>query len=116
MAGRRPTEEVVNARIALAKARLEVLAAEADAGPNAAERAFGLVRRRPWQGAGLALIAGVVLGVGRGRALRTLVPVVAPVLAQIAVTALRGVDASTVTRASRAGTTSGARSRERNRP
>lgn len=87
MAGRRPTEEALNARIAAAKARLEVLAAAADAGPNAAE----LVRRRPWQGVGLALMAGVVLGVGRGRALRTVVPAVAPLLAEIAVTALRGV-------------------------
>ncbi|MFO8149731.1 MAG: hypothetical protein R6T93_05515 [Trueperaceae bacterium] len=73
----------MNARIAVAKARLELLAAAADARPSLAEQAFGLVRRRPWHGVGVALAAGVVLGVGRGRALRALVPLAAPWVAEL---------------------------------
>lgn len=102
MAGRRANEEVLNARIASAKARLEALAAEVDARPSMAERAFDLVRRRPWQGVGLALVAGVVLGAGRGRALRALAPSAAPLLADVARTALRGADATSGARDARA--------------
>lgn len=87
----------MNARIAVAKARLEVLAAAADARPGLAEQALGLVRRRPWRGVGLALAAGVVLGIGRGRSLRTLAPLATPVLAELAATALRGLDGASRT-------------------
>jgi hypothetical protein len=80
VARRRPDPALVNARIAVAKARLELLAAAADARPGLAAQALDLVRRRPWHGIGLALAAGVVLGVGRARALRTLVPLVAPLV------------------------------------
>lgn len=77
MARRDPDPALVNARIAVAKARLELLAAATDARPGLAAQALDLVRRRPWHGIGLALAAGVVLGIGRGRALRTLVPLIA---------------------------------------
>jgi hypothetical protein len=92
VARRHPNQEVVNARVAVAKARLALLAAEVDARPGLAEQALGLVRRRPWQGLGLALAAGVLLGVGRGRSLRALVPLAAPLLVELA--SVRGPSAA----------------------
>ena len=82
MAGRQSPEEVLNARISVAKARLTLLAAAADARPGVAEQAVGWVRRWPWHGVGLALVLGVALGSGRGRVLRRLVPLAAPVLTE----------------------------------
>jgi hypothetical protein len=107
VAGRLPDEQVVNGRVALAKARLKVHAAAADAGPSAAALAAGAVRSRPWGGVAVALAAGVALGVGRGRVMRTLLaPAAAPLLTELAWTVLRsGVDAVRTKRAARAGST-----------
>jgi len=74
----------VNARVQLAKARLAHLAAQADAQPGPVERTAEAIRSRPWQGVGLALLAGVALGVTRKRALPALVPMIVPVLRRVA--------------------------------
>ena len=107
----------MNGRLALAKARLRVHAAAADARPSAAERAAGMVRGRPWRGVGLALLAGVVLGAGRRRVVRTLLgPAMAPLLAEVTWTALRGGgDLVQVKRAARAGAASDVPDAERRR-
>lgn len=80
MADRATHEDVVNARVQLAKARLAHLAAQADAQPGPVERAAEGIRSRPWQGIGLALLAGVALGAGRRRVLPAVVPMVVPLL------------------------------------
>ena len=84
MADRATHEDLVNARVQLAKARLAHLAAQADAQPGPVERTAEAIRSRPWQGVGLALLAGVALGVTRKRALPALVPMIVPVLRRVA--------------------------------
>lgn len=84
MADRAANEDVVNARVELAKARLAQLAAQADAQPGLVVRAAQGIRRRPWRGVGVALLAGVALGVTRKRALPALVPLLAPMLRRVA--------------------------------
>ena len=84
MADRATHEDLVNARVQLAKARLAHLAAQADAQPGPVERTAEVIRSRPWQGVGLALLAGVALGVTRKRALPALVPMIVPVLRRVA--------------------------------
>jgi hypothetical protein len=73
MAGRPTTEEVVNLRLAVAKARLRAAAAAIDERPGLATRAVVAIRTRPWQGVGIALAAGIALGLGRG-----VLPMIAP--------------------------------------
>ena len=84
MADRATHEDLVNARVQLAKARLAHLAAQADAQPGPVERTAEAIRSRPWQGVGLALLVGVALGVTRKRALPALVPMIVPVLRRVA--------------------------------
>jgi len=84
VADRATHEDLVNARVQLAKARLAHLAAQADAQPGPVERTAEAIRSRPWQGVGLALLAGVALGVTRKRALPALVPMIVPVLRRVA--------------------------------
>jgi len=84
VADRATHEDLVNARVELAKARLAHLAAQADAQPGPVERTAEAIRSRPWQGVGLALLAGVALGVTRKRALPALVPMIVPVLRRVA--------------------------------
>jgi len=83
VADRATHEDLVNARVALAKARLAHLAAQADAQPGPVERTAEAIRSRPWQGVGLALVAGVVLGVTRKRALPALAPMAVPLLRRV---------------------------------
>jgi hypothetical protein len=80
MAGRATTEEVVNLRIAVAKARLKSLAAAADARPGLATRAAWTIRSHPWQGVGIALAAGVAFGLAKRRGM---LPPLAPIAASL---------------------------------
>lgn len=78
MAGREATPELLDARVALAKARLAVLAQEAQLAPGIAERVGGLVRGHPWRGVGVALGLGLALGLTRGRGARAVATAVGP--------------------------------------
>lgn len=78
MADRAKDEDAVNARVKAAKARLSLLAAQADARPGPVDRAAFGIRRSPLLGVGVALLAGLVLGVTRKRALPALAPMVVP--------------------------------------
>ncbi len=78
------SEEAVNARVEAAKARLALLAAQADAEPSPLERVAYRIRSSPWRGVGVALLAGLALGVGRKRALPVLVPMLVPALRRVA--------------------------------
>lgn len=89
MADRATHEDLVNARVQLAKARLAQVAAQVDAQPGPVERAADGIRSRPWQGVGVALLAGVALGAARRRALPALVPMVVPLLRRVARAGLR---------------------------
>jgi len=84
MADRAANEDVVNARVAAAKARLADLAAQADARPGLMDRAALRLRSRPMLGVGAALLAGLVLGVARKRALPAVVPLLVPALRRVA--------------------------------
>lgn len=88
MAGGATTEEVVNLRVAVAKARLRAAAAAIDERPALATRTVLAIRTHPWQGVGLALAAGIALGLGRGL-LPALAPLAGGVLANVAGTASR---------------------------
>lgn len=88
MAGRPTTEEVVNLRLAVAKARLRATAAAIDERPGLATRAVAAIRARPLQGVGIALAAGIVLGLGRG-VLPMIAPIAGSLLANAAGTATR---------------------------
>jgi hypothetical protein len=101
----------VNGRVAAAKARLELLAAAADARPGLAEQALEVVRRRPWQGVLLALAAGVVWGSGRGRALRAWVPLLAPLVTELAPRARHGQRRAVATGAAKATSSSSKRAK-----
>lgn len=79
-------------RSALAKARLRMLAAEADARPTLVLRAAEAVRARPWRGVAVALLAGVALGVGRRSWRGALAPFTVPLLGQLAAALLRPPD------------------------
>jgi len=76
-------EDLVAARVRLAKARLAYIAAQAEAQPDPLERTAVAIRRRPWRSVGLALLAGVALGVTRKRAWPALAPVIVPALRRI---------------------------------
>jgi hypothetical protein len=90
MAGRATTEEVVNLRIAVAKARLKSIAATADARPGIATRATWAIRSHPWQGVGIALAAGVAFGLAKRRGmLPPLAPIAASLFANAAAAATR---------------------------
>lgn len=84
MADRATNEDVVNARVELAKARLAHLAAQADALPGPVDRAAQSLWRHPLRGVGVALLAGVVLGAARKRALPALIPMVVPAIRRVA--------------------------------
>ncbi len=84
MADRATNEDAVNARVEAAKARLAHLAAQADALPGPVDRAALSIRSRPLLGVGVALVAGLALGVARKRALPALVPMVVPALRRLA--------------------------------
>jgi ElaB/YqjD/DUF883 family membrane-anchored ribosome-binding protein len=88
MAGSPTTEEVVKLRVAVAKARLRATAAAIDERPGMATRAVVAIRTHPWQGIGIALAAGIVLGLGRGL-LPALAPVAGGLLANVAGSATR---------------------------
>ncbi len=75
--------------MALAKARLAVLAHEASSVPAAADRLASLVRARPWPGVGIALGIGLALGLSRGRGIRAVGTVVGPLGAALATGFLR---------------------------
>ena len=70
--------------MALAKARLALLAKEAELAPGAAERVGVLVRARPWRGVGVALGLGLALGLSRGRGAQAVATVVGPLGAALA--------------------------------
>lgn len=84
MAGDRQTAEVADARVAAAKARLTALADEARPGRYLLGHASSLVRARPWQGMGVALIAGLALGVAPRRAVHRLALLATPVVGMVA--------------------------------
>jgi hypothetical protein len=88
MAGRATTEEVVKLRVAVAKARLRATAAAIDERPGLATRTVWAIRAHPWQGVGLALAAGIALGLGRGL-FPALAPIAGGLLANVAGTASR---------------------------
>lgn len=92
MAARPQTQEVVNARVALAKARLAAIAHDIDHRPGLTGRAVGFLRTKPWQGVAVALLAGVALGATRRTAL-PVAPVAARMLGQSAVTVAKDVGA-----------------------
>lgn len=75
--------------MALAKARLAVLAQEGEFAPAATDRVAALVRARPWRGVGIALGLGLALGVSRGRGVRAVGTVVGPLGAALAAGFLR---------------------------
>jgi hypothetical protein len=77
MAGRSKTEADVKTEIEIAKARLAAIAEEIDSRPRLTDRTAMMLRSRPWQGVGAALLLGLVLGASR----RTALPL-APVLAR----------------------------------
>ncbi len=77
MAGESTTEADVTTRIEAAKARLAAIAADIDQRPRWTDRTALMMRSRPWQGVGVALLLGLVLGASR----RTALPL-APVLAR----------------------------------
>ena len=94
MAGSQPNAELLDARVALAKARLAVLAKEVELAPGAADRIAGLVRMRPWRGVGVALGLGLALGLSRGRGIQAVGTVVGPLGAALATGFLRRLGAS----------------------
>ena len=78
MAGPRHASAQADARVAAAKARLLRLAQDVRPGYHAAFQAASLVRERPWRGVGLALLAGVVIGLAPREVFRRLVPLATP--------------------------------------
>ncbi|MFN2323445.1 MAG: hypothetical protein ABR510_10870 [Trueperaceae bacterium] len=80
--------------MALAKARLAVLAKEVELAPGAADRIATLVRARPWPGVGVALGLGLALGLSRGRGVQALGTVVGPLGAALATGFMRRLGAS----------------------
>lgn len=94
MAGRSATAAKLNERAGVAKARLRVLAAEADMRPTLALRAAEAMRARPWSGVAVALLAGLVLGAGRHAWRGALTPLAVPLLGQLATALLRPPEVS----------------------
>ena len=92
MAGRTAPAAQVNERSDLAKARLRMLATEADMRPTLALRATEAIRARPWPGVAVALLAGVALGAGRRSWTGALAPLAVPLLSQLAAALLRPSD------------------------
>ena len=80
MAGLQKTAAQADARVAAAKARLLTLADDARPGYHLVVQASNLVRERPWQGVGLALLAGVALGLAPREAVRRLALLAPPVV------------------------------------
>lgn len=82
--------------MALAKARLALLAREAELVPGARDHVAGLVRAHPWRGVAVALGFGLALGLSRGRGARAVGAVIGPLGAALARGTLRpsGPDAS----------------------
>ena len=89
MARSQPNAELLEARVALAKARLAVLAHETATVPAAVDRVAALLRARPWRGVGIALGIGLALGLSRGRGVRAMSTVAAPLGAALATGFLR---------------------------
>ncbi len=83
MAGPRPTPSLSDERVAAAKARLVALADDARPERALVVRASRLMRERPWQGVGLALVAGVLLGAAPGRTVRCAARFAWPVIGTI---------------------------------
>jgi len=79
----------VSERSDLAKARLRMLAAEADMRPTLALQATEAIRAHPWPGVAVALLAGLMLGAGRHSWRGALVPLAAPLLGQLVTALLR---------------------------
>ena len=84
MAGLQQAAEEADARVAAAKARLVALAEDTRPGYHLAVHASNLMRERPWQGIGLALIAGVALGLAPRQALQRLALLATPVVGMLA--------------------------------
>jgi hypothetical protein len=80
MARRPQDEDVVGAKVAIAKARLLELAAEMDARQSVVGRTASLVRHQPWAGIGVAVLIGVALGATR----RSTLPLLAPMASRLA--------------------------------
>lgn len=80
MARRPKDEDVVGARVAIAKARFLELAAEMDARQGIVGRTASLVRHQPWAGVGAAVLIGVALGATR----RSTLPLLAPLASRLA--------------------------------
>ena len=83
MADPRQDSEEADARVAAAKARLRALSADTRPGYHLALQASNLMRRRPWQGVGLALLAGVALGLAPREAVRRLAVLAPPLVGVI---------------------------------
>ena len=84
----------MSGRAEQAKARLHVLAAEADARPRLALWAAEAVRARPWRGVAAALLAGVALGATRRSWHGAFAPLARPLLGQLAAALLRPAELS----------------------
>ncbi len=84
MAGLQETAAQADARVAAAKARLLALADDARPGYHLAVHASNLVRERPWQGVGLALVAGVALGLAPREVVRRFALLAAPAVRTLA--------------------------------
>ncbi len=84
MAGLQQAAEEADARVAAAKARLRVLADDARPGYHLAVGASNLVRQRPWHGIGLALLAGVALGLAPRETVRRVALLAAPAVGLLA--------------------------------
>lgn len=79
MAGHRKTAAEADLRVAAAKARLLSLADDTRRGSRLVDQASRLVRERPWQGVGLALLAGVALGLAPREVVRRIALLASPV-------------------------------------
>jgi hypothetical protein len=84
MAGHQETTAEADARVAAAKARLLALADDARPGHRLVVDASNLVRARPWQGVGLALLVGVALGLAPRETVRRLALLAAPTVRMLA--------------------------------
>ena len=84
MAGLQQTAAEADARVAAAKARLRALADDTRPGYHLALHASNMMRERPWQGIGLALLAGVALGLAPRQALQRVTLLAAPLVGMLA--------------------------------
>ena len=80
MADPRQDSEEADARVAAAKDRLRALSVDTRPAYHLALHASNLVRARPWQGIGLALLAGVALGLAPRETVRRLALLAPPVV------------------------------------